>query len=761
LRGSGDAGSTRCAVCLKALPEFAEMPAMTGQMDILGGAVEHANPGLAELDSEECFVALNPAFLSVLGQSEAELLGRHWSLTVHPEDHSRTREAYAEARSTGRGYVEIRAVRADSTISHQAITITREETEGGGFGGYRCAQKGIPEPRQEQTALVVAVDSSPNGSFLINATGQICAANRVVEMLFGYQRGELIGRPVEMLLPAGFEDSPAKSHEYAGWDLSGRRKDGVEIPVQVYLKRIETPAGQVTLCAIIDISQRVGHEHQLELSKQAAEAASRAKSDFLARMSHEIRTPMNLIMGMNALLLESPLNETQRQHVEISYRNLRRLLRLINGILDLSKVEAGGLTLERNPLDLNEVLAECEATMTSAIAKKGLQFRMSIDPDASRYWIGDPERLQQVLMNLIGNSVKFTSQGKIELAVRRATGSRGEEGLRFEVSDTGCGVPPDKSEVIFEAFQQAEGGMGRPFEGSGLGLAIARTLVTLMSGRIWLEQQPDAGSKFVFTAFFTPAAQNAVQSKVAVAPAAVAARRLDPGIRVLLVEDNSENMILLQAYLENLSLSLDFASNGMEALEKRQQRDYDLVLMDIQMPVMDGYTATREIRSWESGKGLPGVPIVALTAHALSGARRESMEAGCAEHLTKPVDRKDLIEAIAKFSKRPAAQVEIIPDPLPEGIEALRPSYLAKRLLDLARLRDALGAGDFATIQSIGHNCKGTGRGYGFPEISSAGAAVERAARALDADGVAESIHQFERSIRVSEPFGLSAGVAS
>ncbi|MEO8130004.1 MAG: ATP-binding protein, partial [Bryobacteraceae bacterium] len=421
-------------------------------------------------------------------------------------------------------------------------------------------------------------------------------------------------------------------------------------------------------------------------------------------------------------------------------------------------VEAGGLTLERTAFDLYEVLGECEATMASAITRKGLQFKMVIHPDTSRFWIGDAERLQQILMNLMGNSVKFTSHGKIELAVRRERSPLGEEGVRFEVTDTGCGVPADKAEMIFEPFQQAEGGIGRAFEGSGLGLAIARTLVSLMSGRIWMEPRPEGGSKFVFTAFFTAVEGNAAPLKTAALSQSHSAGTLQPGTKVLVVEDNQENLILLQAYLQNLFLSLEYASNGLEAVEKCRREDYDLVLMDIQMPIMDGYTATREIRAWEKGKGLPQVPIVALTAHALSGARNQSLEAGCVEHLTKPVDRKDLVEVITRFSKRSAAPVKALEEPLAEGIEALRPAYLAKRKLDLEALREALGVSDFAKIQSMAHNCKGTGRGYGFPEISIAGAALENAAKAQDPAAVEISLQQFERSIGAVVPVGVSAG---
>jgi PAS domain S-box-containing protein len=717
--------------------------------------------GLADLDTQERYVAVSRAFLTMFEMREADLLGQSWRVTVHPDDHERAQEAYEQARTEGRGFAEIRALRTNSPVSYQAMTVTGVHDEHGTFTGYHCVRLDISNYKRNQEALLLAVESAPNGSLMLNAAGEIQSVNRAVENLFGYSRAELFGHPVEVLLPErfrsrhlGHRDGFSRNKNMqamAGRDLSGLRKDGVEIPLQVYLNRIDTGSGELILCTIIDIAERVRYQHQLELAKQAAEAANRAKSDFLARMSHEIRTPMNLIMGMSALLLESQLDDKQRQHVEISYRNIRRLLRLINGILDLSKVEAGKLTLTAVPFDLNAVLAECTATIASAVEQHGLEFGISIDAEVWPYWIGDAERLQQVLLNLIGNSVKFTARGKIEVRVRAERGGEGEKGLRFEVTDTGCGVPADKTSMIFEAFQQAEGSMNRTHEGTGLGLSIAKTIVQMMAGRMWLEERPEPGAKFVFTAFFPQATREAVVDETAAATSAKAVQKVEPGTRVLVAEDNPENVILVRAYLGSLPLSLHFAANGVEAVEKRQQNSYDVVLMDIQMPVMDGYAATREIRAWEQARHLPRVPIVALTAHALNGASAESLGAGCDGHLTKPVERNELIEAIVKFARRPVA-AKAAADP----IAAYRPAFLANRSLDLSKMRDALAAGDFAAIGSIGHNCKGTGEGYGFPEISRAGSAIEKAAKALDADELRESLRQFEECI-----LAASAGSAS
>lgn len=532
-------------------------------------------------------------------------------------------------------------------------------------------------------------------------------------------------------------------------DLSQSDKDENLRLLQGELKRVETALWK-------SLTEKTTLQQELELAKQLVEAANRSRNDFLARLSREILAPINLIVAMNTRLLESPLEGEQKEQVEASDADVRRLLHLVNRILDFSKLAAGQLALEKVPFDLNEVLHSCAAAVAPAIEQKGLTFETLTNPSTPKDWIGDGERLKQVLMNLFDNAIKFTAQGSIELRVGPEVGARGEKGLRFELDDTGCGIPCGKAKTIFDAFQNVAGHTSQPSKGTGLGLATAHALVEKMGGRIWLTEKADPGAQFVFTVFPQLAASRGTEDKAA-STATSAARSPEAGTRVLLVEDNPENMALLQAHLADRSLLLDFAENGLEAVEKRQRGDYHLVLMDIQMPVMDGLAATREIRAWEKSASRPRVPIVALTAHAFKGAHAASIAAGCDGHLTKPVEQKDLVETIAKFAPSSTSRSDTVARlTVSRLVEARRPAFLANRRIDLEKMRQALAGNEFKVIQAIGHNCKGIGTSYGFPEISQIGAAIENAAQALDAHQLEEAIERFERTLVAAAGSGRS-----
>jgi CheY-like chemotaxis protein len=386
-------------------------------------------------------------------------------------------------------------------------------------------------------------------------------------------------------------------------------------------------------------------------------------------------------------------------------------------------------------------LADAVEVIEARASAKGLWLRRSIHPSVPVHRIGDPNRIRQVLINLLGNALKFTDTGGLEVCVEADPQSDSPAGLRFAVSDTGIGIEADKVDTVFESFTQADASTTRKFGGTGLGLTISKQLVELMGGRLWLESKFGVGSTFFFTVQTGVQKSQTGRGEEKPQNATEELERRIAGMKILLADDSEDNRFLVTAYLQGTGCSIDSAENGVEAVELFRRNRYDVVVMDGEMPVMDGYTAVREIRRLESENDLDGAetrktPIFAFTAHAFADRSAMAFDAGYTHLLTKPLRRVTLLESLAKYgaTQGPSAPSASGADDV--DLSDAVPGYIEKRRVDLSSCYSALARGDLARIATIGHKMKGTGAGYGFPFLTEIGGRIEAAAR----DGNAEEL---------------------
>jgi len=750
--------------------------------------------------------------------------------------------------------------------------------------------------------LQAIFDNSLVGISVLSSDHKVIRANRRFATIFGYSVAEMPLISPEKFHVSGrnFDEFREKffnrlaEREIAQLEYQFRRKDGSVFWSQVSAKAIDPQdLNRGVIFVIEDISDRKKasellrqHAEDLRVAKDQADKATRSKSEFLARMSHEIRTPMNAILGMAEMLQETRLNEDQQEYVKTFSSAGELLLGIINDILDFSKIEVGQIKLESIPFNLRELVEDVNKLFVYRAEEKSLRLEKKVSEGLAQRYIGDPTRIRQIIINLVGNALKFTSVGGVTMSVTESVMDDGAPCCLFAVKDTGIGIAKSKLSTVFESFAQADSSTTREFGGTGLGLAISKKLVELMGGRIWIESEPGQGTTFLFKLPLVPdqkvqlpefrlkipadthlliiedqpEGRGSISSLVrswglvpVSCPSAAKAidalnahkkdftfqailvdsmvervpgieivhllvgqgipmtnlvlavetaedlarlpkatdfgplsyilkserdvvlhdkiyevvsesqrRRMtdfhDKGWKVLLVDDVEANRRVVELFLKSSNVSIVHAENGKIALEKFTEEPFDLVLMDMEMPVMDGLEATRRIRAWEQEKREYKTPIIALTAHAFQEHRQKTMDAGCTEFLAKPIKKQALINIIDLFAGQresliaqpePLLVTEITPildeqdSPVqidPE-LQDLRPLFLRTVRDFQAQLADAITTQDFGTMQRCGHSLKGLGSTYAVDEISQSGKIIESAAKGRQASVVIEAVN--------------------
>jgi two-component system sensor histidine kinase/response regulator len=642
-------------------------------------AVRGSTDGLWDWDLRTNEVFYSPRFKELLGYTEEGFpnVFASFETRLHEDDLQPTRDAI------------------ESHLHHQSPYDVqyRLKTQSGEYRWFRARGQAIwddagkpfrmagsitdiTEQRLAQERFRRVIEGAPNAMVVVDRRGSIQLVNAATEQMFGYSREELINHSVEMLVPVEFRDAhvrhrnefirePATRAMGPGRELTGQRRDGAKFPVEIGLSPIQLEGQSVVLASIYDATKRRQAEDALVAAKEAAESASRAKSDFLANMSHEIRTPMNAIIGMTELVLEANPNPIQKEYLTIVLESAESLLVIINQILDFSKIEAGRLELESIDFCLHDEVGDTQKVLGHRAHAKQLELAWQIDPDVPSHVRGDATRLRQVLVNLVGNAIKFTHQGEVVVEIRRQSSDDSHVWLNFIVRDSGIGIPADRQQRIFQAFEQADTSTTRQYGGTGLGLAISDRIIEAMHGSIGIESEPDKGTSFHFT----------VQLELADAP--------DPepftldhdlaDLTVLVVDDNETNRLILNGMLENWGIQVATAADGRQALEwllrmVDNESIHPILISDVSMPGMDGFTLAKEIRSREAIKELP---IVLLTSGSRVGDAQRCQTLGIVAQLIKPAKHSELFDAITTAAGRRPAKPEA--KPVPSQMEQLRP----------------------------------------------------------------------------------------
>lgn len=763
------------------------------------------------------------------------------------------------------------------------------------------------------------VEHAKEGIFQTSLDGKIITCNKAMAETFGYSSPDELKKSIVHLENDFFVDASKhkkmikllfKSGQIENFEYDTYKKDGTVIHASANARLVHDSNGKVKFIEgiISDITQKKQFEN-MEIARKKADAENTAKSDFLANMSHEIRTPMNTILGISDLLGETSLNNKQKSFVQMLKASGESLFELINDILDFSKIESGQIALESIAYSLDEQLETISKILISRAEVKGLQFSLHLDSNISPHRIGDPMRLRQILVNLIGNSIKFTEKGYVKVEVKRDSSSNDPNMIHFSVEDTGIGISDEQQQIIFDSFSQADAATTRSYGGSGLGLTISKKLVELLGGKIWIESELGKGAqfhfkirspevatfpfvenvhdenfrelkvllvesnqtaRFVYQTFleqygieikagdnkqfilgtlsraekrgapihivlldldsdkyngneiikqikhlnlqappsllplYTKLDQHSklefeklnlhhtiqkplkdgklliekIQSLLSKNPVTVSSSRnpeeklssqTEP-VKVLLAEDIESNWKIIELYFEEVNIQLDLAIDGEKAVKMFVTGSYDIVFMDVQMPVMNGIEATRSIRKWESERGKKQTPIIVLTAHAVKHQQQKCLEAGCSDFLSKPILKKDLMGVLdslfstrLKYTPNTIKEKKQTPKPIfpTQGtkhtvlidfsFKDLVPYFIDEIKLELKKLKTAQEKGDYNTLQRLGHGLKGAAMNYRFNELSLLFGQLEKAAVKAESVVVTTSLEQISDYIQSVE----------
>jgi PAS domain S-box-containing protein len=637
-----------------------DLSSTTVSKDYVDGIIKSMGDSLVVTSPDERIITVNDATCRMLGYRDEELLGQPLAMLFTEANRTFAQEFHREGLSSFEStYLAKDGRTIPVVVSRNSMRLSSDQTP-----GIVCVAKDITEIklaaekiRQSEHKLSLHIQQTPLAVIEWNLAAEIVEWNPAAEAVFGYRKDEVLGQQIVGLL---VPESARTAAENEWKDLLSQKvgrhttyenvtKDGRTIICEWYNTPLESEGRVIGIASMIqDLTERIEMEEELKRMRDAALESARLKSEFLANMSHEIRTPMNGVIGMTGLLLDTELTSEQSEFAETIRSSGEALLNIINDILDFSKIEAGKLHFEKLDFDLSNAVESTIEILAERAHAKQIELGSLIHHDVPAALRGDPGRLRQVLTNLIGNSIKFTERGEVIVRVKNESETDHEVIVRFDISDTGIGVSEAAQQKLFNPFVQADGSTTRKYGGTGLGLAISRQLVDLMNGQIGVTSVEGQGSTFWFTARF--------EKQPAGAVVAEAKPAFPAGLRVLVVDDNETNRKILSHQLSSRGLTCEEADSGFRALEllrvaPEPGQEYNLAILDLMMPGMDGFELARQIKS---DPAIAALPLVLLTSFGQRGDSTTAREAGVAAYLTKPIRQSQLFECLTRVISQPA-----------------------------------------------------------------------------------------------------------